>query len=135
MTALIGPQKMVGRDPSGPDCQPSASAAGASSLSGIPSAEALQAQRAFLEDAANYFERRDTHGEDRAYWANVYNAKNCRDAALSLEMLEREMARRDANETRNCINWGPCSRNDHRMSEASAMIATAESRDAQGQPS
>lgn len=32
----------------------------------------------FLDDAAEYFEKRDTHGEDRAYWANVYNAENCR---------------------------------------------------------
>jgi len=33
----------------------------------------------FLEEAANYFEHRPTGGEDRAYWANVYNAENCRD--------------------------------------------------------
>ena len=31
--------------------------------------------------------------------------------------LEAEMARRDANENRNCINWGPCSRHDKRMSD------------------
>jgi hypothetical protein len=32
---------------------------------------------AFLEEAAKYFSNRDTNGEDRAYWANVYNADNC----------------------------------------------------------
>lgn len=37
--------------------------------------------------------------------------------------LEAEQARRDANELRNCVNWGPCSRNDGRMSEPGAMIA------------
>ncbi|MGL4198163.1 MAG: hypothetical protein ACRCSX_10415 [Allorhizobium sp.] len=33
-------------------------------------------------------------------------------------VLEAELARRDANENRNCINWGPCSRHDGRMSDA-----------------
>ena len=32
----------------------------------------------FLEEAAKYFENRPTNGEDSAYWANVYNAENCR---------------------------------------------------------
>ena len=32
----------------------------------------------FLADAAVYFENRATGGEDRAHWANVYNAENCR---------------------------------------------------------
>lgn len=32
----------------------------------------------FLEEAARYFENRDTKGEDAAYWSNVYNATNCR---------------------------------------------------------
>lgn len=31
----------------------------------------------FLEEAARYFEKRPTHGEDKAYWSNVYNAENC----------------------------------------------------------
>jgi len=33
------------------------------------------------------------------------------------ERLKAEMARRDANERRNCINWGPCSRHDDRMDD------------------
>lgn len=32
----------------------------------------------FLDECAKYFETRDTKGEDRAYWSNVYNAENCR---------------------------------------------------------
>jgi hypothetical protein len=39
----------------------------------------------FLRDAAEYFERRDTNGEDKAHWSNVYNAKNCRDIAAMLD--------------------------------------------------
>lgn len=34
------------------------------------------------------------------------------------ENLMAEITRRDANETRNCINWGPCSMNDGNMAEA-----------------
>ena len=34
-----------------------------------------------------------------------------------LDALRAEMERRDNNETRNCLNWGPCSRHDGRMSE------------------
>lgn len=42
---------------------------------------------AFLEEAARYFENRPTGGEDRAHWANVFNAKNCRDANAQIEAL------------------------------------------------
>lgn len=35
----------------------------------------------FLEDAAVFFERLPTRGEDSAYWSNVYNAENCRKIA------------------------------------------------------
>ena len=41
----------------------------------------------FLEEAARYFENRPTHGEDRAYWANVYNAENCRRIAERLRCI------------------------------------------------
>lgn len=33
------------------------------------------------------------------------------------EGLTAEMERRGRNEIRNCINWGPCSRNDHHMED------------------
>lgn len=33
---------------------------------------------AWLEEAASYFEKRDTHGEDSAHWANVSNAEAAR---------------------------------------------------------
>tara|TARA_R110000824_G_scaffold401790_1_gene616477 strand:- start:53927 stop:54334 length:408 start_codon:yes stop_codon:yes gene_type:complete len=52
----------------------------------------------FLEEAAKYFETRSTGGEDRAYWANVYNALNCRLVAERIyEMItpERHYARVD----------------------------------------
>lgn len=44
----------------------------------------------FLREAAKYFENRDTGGEDRAYWANVYNAESCRAAADLIENYEKE---------------------------------------------
>lgn len=31
----------------------------------------------FLGEAARYFRNRPTDGEDRAHWANVYNAETC----------------------------------------------------------
>lgn len=45
----------------------------------------------FLDDAARYFENRPTNGEDRAYWANVYNAENCRDIIKILLDKEQEI--------------------------------------------
>lgn len=38
----------------------------------------------FLEEAARYFERRPTGGEDAAFWSNVANASNCRRIARRL---------------------------------------------------
>lgn len=32
----------------------------------------------WLEEAAAYFSRRPTNGEDSAHWANAYNAMNAR---------------------------------------------------------
>ena len=39
------------------------------------------------------------------------------EAASKLDWAAKELARRDANERRNCLNWGPCSANDGHMSE------------------
>lgn len=39
---------------------------------------------AFLLEAAKYFEKRDTKGEDKAHWSNVFNAQNCREIANML---------------------------------------------------
>jgi hypothetical protein len=44
-------------------------------------------------------------------------------AAHAMEPLRREMERWDRNEHRNCVNWGPCSRNDGRMSAGPQDIA------------
>lgn len=38
----------------------------------------------FLDEAARYFENRPVNGEDRAHWANVYNAENARKSAIAL---------------------------------------------------
>jgi hypothetical protein len=40
---------------------------------------------AFLEETARYFENRPTGGEDRAHWANVYNAATCREIAAVIK--------------------------------------------------
>lgn len=54
----------------------------------------------FLEEAAKYFEKRPTGGEDKAYWANVYNAEHCRKIIEEIERLEEvaESYRKTANE-------------------------------------
>lgn len=44
----------------------------------------------FQREAARYFEGRNTGGEDRAHWANVFNAENCRKTADKLEALHRD---------------------------------------------
>lgn len=51
----------------------------------------------FLNEAARYFESRPTGGEDRAYWANVFNAEKCRKAATALDSLSQEVERLKAN--------------------------------------
>ena len=48
------------------------------------------ASKAFLTEAARYFEARPTGGEDAAHWSNVFNAKNCREAATMIERLSAE---------------------------------------------
>ena len=48
------------------------------------------------------------------FFAHLHTILEARDA---FQLLEAEIARRERNEHRNCINWGPCSLNDHRMSE------------------
>lgn len=38
----------------------------------------------WADEAARYFERRPTNGEDAAFWANVMNAENARKVACML---------------------------------------------------
>ena len=45
----------------------------------------------FLTLAASYFETRPTNGEDKAYWANVYNAEHCRKVIEELLALKKEI--------------------------------------------
>lgn len=47
----------------------------------------------FLEEAAKYFEKRPTNGEDMAHWSNVYNAENCRKIANLIDELFVETQR------------------------------------------
>ena len=42
----------------------------------------------WLDDLALYFERRDTRGEDKAFWANVYNAESARKIKAALSAAE-----------------------------------------------
>lgn len=41
----------------------------------------------FLNEMVRYWENRDTKGEDSQHWANVYNAKNCKDIANMISTL------------------------------------------------
>jgi hypothetical protein len=47
----------------------------------------IMGRLAFLEAAASHFEHLPTGGEDRGHWANVYNAKNCREIAVLITNL------------------------------------------------
>lgn len=46
----------------------------------------------FLREAAAFFERRPTGGEDSAHWSNWSNAKNCLEVADLIEDQERRIA-------------------------------------------
>jgi hypothetical protein len=46
----------------------------------------------FLRDAAAYFRRRDTGGEDRSFWANSANAERCEIAAERLTRADSSTA-------------------------------------------
>lgn len=47
----------------------------------------------WLDELALYFEKRDTHAEDRAHWANIYNAETARKIKAALTAAEQENAR------------------------------------------
>ena len=46
----------------------------------------------FLKEAAKYFRNRPTDGEDRAYWANEYNAEQCEKIVEYLEATEKRIS-------------------------------------------
>ena len=50
----------------------------------------------WLDDLALYFEHRDTHGEDKAFWANVANADSARNIKAALAAAEAREAEKDA---------------------------------------
>lgn len=43
----------------------------------------------FLQEAQRYFANRDTKGEDKAHWANVYNAENCGKIVTAITRLAK----------------------------------------------
>jgi|GEM_PF-1018687 len=53
----------------------------------VSKAQSFDAEVAWLHEAARYFSARDTKGEDRAHWANVYNAENANKLADRLAEL------------------------------------------------
>jgi len=46
----------------------------------------------FLREAARYFLKRPTGGEDEAHWSNVFNAENCERIATRLEDLKDNLS-------------------------------------------
>jgi hypothetical protein len=56
------------------------------------STEPGEADVAFLLDAARFFDNADTGGEDRAHWANISNARRCREIADRLDALSNPEA-------------------------------------------
>lgn len=81
------------------------------------------ADEKFLAEAATYFRNRPTDGEDRAYWANVYNAENCeriattlaaKDVEIAAITAERDRALREKNaKLRNVLAEGRRAIGDH----------------------
>lgn len=57
---------------------------------------------AWLDECAGYFERRDTHGEDRAFWANVTNAESAR--KIKSALAERDALLKEAMEALTSID-------------------------------
>lgn len=68
LAALSSPQPSVGREP-------------------VSDPYKFDDEIAWLREAASYFAHRPTGGEDRAHWANVYNAENANKLADRLALL------------------------------------------------
>ena len=87
------------------------------------------------EEAADALVKRlrDEGGRNGGQGAYAWTARElCLKAATALAAkdaeiasLKAEMERRDSNENRNCLNWGPCSRHDGRMADASILAEPA----------
>ena len=50
----------------------------------------LASMAEWAREAGRYFNKRPTHGEDRAFWANTYNAENANKLGAFLEALIKE---------------------------------------------
>ena len=54
----------------------------------------------WLDDLALYFETHDTNGEDRAHWANVYNAEIARKVKAALTAYQARVKELEADNAR-----------------------------------
>lgn len=92
----------------------------------------------WCDEAARYFERRQTNGEDMAHWSNVMNAQNARKAATLLRtpaeapddaMVERAARKLHASFygfIEGCpANWGDVDKRDGWLSAARAALLAA----------
>lgn len=84
-----------------------------------------ETRREWLEEAARYFENRPIGGEDKAHWANVYNAENCRKIATALSAQEEELGRLRGllTEAREWINdWADTAREHDLVARIDAAL-------------
>lgn len=78
----------------------------ASAASPAPSQpEDVEASAAFLNEAARYFENCPAKGEDRAFWATVHNAENCRKTAALIQSLSSQLAEARAEIAEKSGSW------------------------------
>jgi hypothetical protein len=76
--------------------------------------------QACLEDAAGDYTLAAAQAAIRKLRADLRRAERERDTwKAKADGLAAELERRDRNENRNCLNWGPCSRHDGHMEDVS----------------
>lgn len=80
---------------------------------------------AFLNEAAVYFERRDTGGEDSAFWSNVVNAENCRKAAKRPQDADEREAGSHALHRKNFATMEETRRRLERYGKSSHELSSA----------
>lgn len=81
----------------------------------------------WLDDLAGYFERRDTHGEDKAFWANVYNAESVRKIKAALSAAEARIRELEgALRSIKIITDGPTPHSPYLIASSVNSIARAE---------
>ena len=83
---------------------------------------------AFLKEAARYFQKRSTGGEDKAFWANVYNGKNCERIATLIKAMQQgapviDEIRAERERQISCEGW--THEHDDRHTDGSLALAGA----------